>query len=343
MTMRWVGKLYIDGLDAFTEYGVFVEKGDYKGVIQMPAFKKPDSTEWGEEDGEEVDLLAPVLDTRQFQLAFCITNVRYAEDLFTDLANGAYHTFNFVELGKTYTLRMVQNGSFSSLIHKGKLTITFADDFPPTPGGAPYDMAKTEVRQSGYELDGVDFSQFGAYVDKSTNDNIRRSANVRDNLKIDVKSVAGITYDGEKVYFKSKDITLKLLINAPSVAEFWTRWNALFAVLIQPEQRLFYFALTGGEFDCYYKSNTVSKFVILPNGHVWCEFSVVVTATNYRPESSWMLLATEDYVWVITEDSTEDNFTRILVRPKSGICLIATEAGEYLITESDSDMIYINN
>ena len=33
------GKLYIDGKDAFEEYGVFVERWGYKALIQMPNFK----------------------------------------------------------------------------------------------------------------------------------------------------------------------------------------------------------------------------------------------------------------------------------------------------------------
>lgn len=112
-------KLFIDGRDAMLEYGIFVEKGGYKGVVQMPSFKTLDTTEWEEFDGVEVDLLSPVLDTRQFQIQFCITNVRYAEDFFDDLATGAYHNFQFTELGKTYRLRMVSNGSFSSFIKLG--------------------------------------------------------------------------------------------------------------------------------------------------------------------------------------------------------------------------------
>ena len=84
--MREVGKLFVDGQDAMLEYGIFVEKGGYKGVVQMPSFKSLETTEWEEFDGVEVDLLSPVLNTRQFQIQFCITNVRYAEDFFYDLS-----------------------------------------------------------------------------------------------------------------------------------------------------------------------------------------------------------------------------------------------------------------
>lgn len=339
--MREVGKLYIDGRDAMLEYGIFVEKGGYKGVVQMPSFKNVDSTEWLEFDGVEVDLLSPVLDTRQFQIQFCITNVRYAEDFFDDLATGAYHNFQFTELGKTYRLRMVSNGSFSSFIKLGKLTLTFADDFPVVPSGEPYQLGKSEIRQSGYEIDGVDFSQLGSYILKGSDDSIRKAANVRENLKIDVKSIAGLSYDDESVFFKSKDVTLKLLIDAADIDTFWYRWNALFSILMQPEQRILYFSVLPAEYDCYYKSMSVSKFEILRDGKIWCEFSVILTFTAYRPESSWMLLATEDFDWVITEDA--ENPSRIKVRPKYGISLLVTEDGKYIITESDSDKIYINN
>ena len=310
--MREVGKLYIDGHDAMVEYGIFVEKGGYKGVVQMPSFKKLDTTEWAEFDGIEVDLLSPVLDSRQFSIQFCITNIRYAEDFFDDLATVAYHIFNFVELKKTLKLRMVSNGSFSSFIKLGKLTLTFADDFPAVPSGNYYQRGKSEIRQSGYELDGIDFSQFGSYILKGSDDSIRKAANVREALKIDVKSVSGITYDDESMFFKSKDVTLKLLINAENIDEFWYRYNALFAILMQPDSRLFYFDTLNAEYDCYYKNSAVSKFEIMRNGHIWCDFSVVLTFTAYRPESSWMLLATEDFDWVITEDG----LARIKVRPK---------------------------
>lgn len=337
--MREVGKLFIDGWDAMLEYGIFIEKGGYKGVVQMPSFKNIDSTEWLEFDGVEVDLLSPVLNTRQLSIPFFITNIRYAEDFFDDLATGAYHIFHFVELKKSYKLRMVSNGSFSSFIKLGKLTLTFADDFPVVPSGTPYQLGKSEIRQSGYELDGVDFSQLGSYILKGSDDSIRKAANVRENLKIDVKSIAGISYDDESVYFKGKDVTLKLLINAEDIDAFWYRWNALFSILMQSEQRIFYFSVLPAEYDCYYKSNSVSKFEILRNGRVWCEFSVVLAFTAYHPESSWMLLATEDYDWVITEDM----MARIKIRPKSGISLLVYEDGKYIITESDSDKIYINN
>lgn len=336
--MKYEGKLFIDEADAYTEYGVFVEQYGYKELIQMPSFKKLDTTDWPEYDGQEVDLISPVLDSRELQIQFDIVNVRYAEDLFLALSNGAYHDFRFAELKKTYRLRMVSNGSFSQNIRLGKLTITFADDFPVVPVADYYKAGVSDVNQSGYAIDDVDMAQFGAYVLNDTDESFRKAANVRKALTIDISSLAGLEYDATGVHFQTKDVTLKLLINANNIDEFWKRWDSLFAVLLQPEVRKFYLSALEAEYECYYKSNSVSKFDILRNGHVWCEFSVVITLTTWRPLETWMYLATEDEDFVVTEDGT----ARILIRPKSGVVLLLTENGEYIVTE-DERKIYINN
>lgn len=335
--------LFIDGRDAFLEYGVFVEKGGYKQVVQFPAFKKIDTTDWPDEDGIEADLTDPQLDTRSLQIQFCITNVRYAEDLFDELSIGTYHTFEFREIKKTLKLRMTQNGSFSSFVKLGKMTLTFSDDFPQVPNGTRYALDKSDIRQIGFEVDGIDFSQFGAYVLNGTSDSIRKAANTKDNLKISTKDTSGILYDASAVNFKSKDVTLKLLIDAPNIDEFWNRYNGLFEVVLQPETRNFYYAALGNEYDCYYKSMSVSKFELLRSGKVWCEFSIVLTFVNYRPVGQYMLLSHEDFALV--EVLTDGQPTLIRIRPKRGISLLVHQGGEFVIVENGNDQsqIFLND
>lgn len=105
-------------------------------------------------------------------------------------------------------------------------------------------------------------------------------------------------------------MTLKLLIRAANVTVFWKRWNSLFTELLKPEERSLYLDKTVEEFDCFYKKNTVSKFDIMRNGRVWCEFSVVLTFTNYRPIGNHALLATEDDALVLTEDGESNILLR---------------------------------
>lgn len=300
--MREVGKLFVDGRDAMLEYGIFVEKGGYKGVVQMPQFKTIEKIEWEEYDGEEADLTSPVLDAKSVTIPFCITNVRFAEDLFAALCDKAYHTFVFSELKREYRLRMTSVGSFSSLLKLGKLQLTFSDDFPPTPIAQPYELGQSGIKQLGYVIDGIDFSQFGSHILKGTDESIRKAPNIRPALNISHKTEAGLVYDEIAVpRFKAKDITVKLLIRCSDIDEFWKRYDSLFAVLTKNESRVLYFPKLDAEYECYYKSCNVQKFEITPSGRVWCEFDVVLCCISSRPRTTYCVLIAEDGSLIITE------------------------------------------
>ena len=322
-----VGKLFIDGNDAYDEYGVFVEQYGYKELIQMPSFKSITTTEWDEYDGEEPDLLNPMLDSKTFGIQFCLTDIYGAGDLYELIADGAYHIFNFVELGKSYKLRLVSNPSRSSFVKVGKVTINFADDFPPyVPDDSadfepdeynhalvetPFTAAPSGFKQQGYMLDDIDFSLFGIYLLEGTDDNVQKAPNVRENLSVNAKDLPGLEYDDEKVLYRAKDASLKLGIHATDIADFWQRWYSFFAVLLKPELRSFYNDTTLEDFECYYKSNGVTKFDILANGRVWCEFTVTLRFTSNRPEGNYLILATEDDEIVITEEDEAQIILRV--------------------------------
>ena len=313
--MRYENKLFIDGVDAMVEYGVFVERNGYRQVVQMPVFKKIEQTDWPEYDGVEADLSNPRLDARQFQVQFCIKNVRWAEDLFIALSDGVYHKFDFREIGKVMDLRLVSNGAFSSYIRLGKMTLTFADDAPAALKGDPYELGESEVVQRGYELDGIDFSRFGMYVLRGTDDSIRKAPNVRENLKISARNMTGVQYDGQgDVHWKSKDITLKLFVRATDIEEFWERYGALYQVLMEAGEHTFRFRPIDNDYHCFYKSNSVTRFDILTSGKVWCEFSVVLTVLDWHPVSSWLLLETEREELVITENDGSNINYNIRIR-----------------------------
>lgn len=321
------GKLYIDGKDAFEEYGVFVERFGYKALIQMPSFKTITTTEWDEYDGEEPDLTEPLLDSKTFGMQLCITNILGAGDLYELISDKAYHIFQFVELGKSYKLRLVSNPSLSSFKNLGKITINFADDFPPyipdensdfeateynyPLDDAPLDKVPEGFKQKGYMLDDIDFSRFGIYIIDGTEDNIQKAPNVRENLAIKAKNLPGLKYDEEKVFYKAKDVAIKLFIHANGIDDFWRRWYSFFSTLLKPELHNFYKDTTLEDFDCYYKSNSVTKFDILRSGNVWCEFTVTLRFTNSRPEANYIILATENSEIVITEEDEAQIILRV--------------------------------
>lgn len=324
--MTQEGKLYIDGKDVFVRYGVFVEQYGYKQVIEMPPFKTIESTEWDEYDGEEYDLSVPMFDTRTFPINFGITDIVLAGDLFGLLSDKSYHVFDFRELGKKYKLRLVSNGTLSSNIRLGKLALSFADDFAPVTAAdaeklerdgyeldeyntvleqEPYATAPAGFKQTGYELDGIDFSRFGIYAVGKTDNNIQKAPNVRDNLTVKSGTVPGVEYDGEDMRYKAKDVQLSLFIHADSITDFWARWYALFTVLAQPEERKLFIDSTTDEYNCFYKKCSVSKFEILRTGRVWCEFTLTLTFTDSRPSRVDELLASEIGELIMLEDDEE--------------------------------------
>lgn len=326
--MEYKGKLYIDGNDAYSEFGVFVERWGYKALIQMPSFKTPDSTEWEEYDGAEFDLSDPVLDAKTFQMQFCVTNVSMVHDLFYILSDGSYHIFNFVELGRSYKLRLSQNNTLTSKIFLGKFTLSFVDDFPPIRyldgmtsaelaasyplvlNVQPYTSTVLRV-DTGYTLDEIDFGRFGVLALDGTSNNIMRTPNVRENLKVSVSGKAGIDYDDENVLYKTKDVQMKLLIHTTTITEFWKRWDAFFTALIQPDTRTLFSWEIIEDYECFYKSCQVTKFDILNHGHVWCEFTVTLTFVDDRPEKTDLLLASENFAWIIMEDESDNAFVQL--------------------------------
>jgi len=320
--MNYAGRLFIDNKDAFTEYGVFVERYGYKALIQMPPFKTPESTEWDEYDGAEFDLTDPVLDSKTFQIQFCIINATMVSDLLAVLSDKSYHIFDFVEIGRSFKLRLSQNSSLTSKISLGKTTISFVDDFPPIrrkDGMTNQELASVfpfvlDVQpysesviddDDRYELDDISFGRFGILALDGTIQNILRSPNVRDNLKVSIKGKSGVEYDDEEVLYKAKDVQMKLLIHADTIVDFWHRYDSLFTALIQPETRDLFSQEIVNSYECFYKSSQITKFDILNNGHVWCEFTLTLTFVSDRPTETEWLLASEDMEFITTEDDDD--------------------------------------
>lgn len=69
------GRLYIDGVDVYKQYGVYVSDNGWNELVAMPPLKTVDSNDWQEEDGIEADLSSPVLNTREVNITFATQGV----------------------------------------------------------------------------------------------------------------------------------------------------------------------------------------------------------------------------------------------------------------------------
>jgi len=274
------GNFHIDGQDAYSLYRVFVTDNGYNDLVGFHALKAVESNDWAEADGVEVDLSAPVLDTRELSVGFAFhgQNARFGAFI-EQLSDGAYHDFDFTEIGKTYRLRLVSQPGMSQITTLGVFSLRFADDFPLW--RYEYIAPRSNiVPKQDYGLDARNLSVYGVYVLQGSNSEIQRSPDVKKNLLQNFKSQIGAIYDGAVVVFQAKEVKLDCLMRAETLIEFWCNYNALLYDLVRPNGRILSVYSSGYKYPCYYKSCSVSNFS--PNGKIWLQFSLVLTFTNFR-------------------------------------------------------------
>lgn len=295
-----INTLYIDGVDMFQEYGVFVHNGGYSGLVSYPPLKSVEFNDWPEDDGIDPDLSDTKLDTKSFSMMFAGTNAPLSESFINFLSDGAYHDFDFQQIGITRKLRLLSQPSKKTVHTLEVFNLQFADDFPLDGYEYLEPLPVPSVWQRGYHLDERDLSEYGVWITDGTDDEIMKSPSVKQNLLINTPSINGAVYDGENVVFQAKDATLKCHIRA-DVETFWRNYNALLFDLSKPGQRVFYFDKRGEELLCYYKSSTVSNFSA-SSDEIWCDFTLTLSFFSFRVEGIDYLLAAENGDLIITED-----------------------------------------
>lgn len=296
------GRLYIDGVDAFDRYGVFVAAGGYNGIASWAPLKKVECVDWPDEDGVEPDLTEPRLDGREFDVSFCTVDGDKTGDLIEALSAGAYHVFDFRRIGCERRLRLVAHSASERVRRLEKFALRFADDFPLEGYAYADPVPVPAVWQRGYELDARPLSDHGIWVLDGSETELLKAPAVKKNLSVGGKGQSGTIYDDRQVFFQAKDVALKCLLTAPDKTVFWHNYQALLHDLVRPGERRLFVELTGGEYSCYYKSGQVSRCEVTARGGMWCEFTLTLTFTAFRPEATQYLLASERGEWIITED-----------------------------------------
>ena len=296
-----MGELYIDGIDVYANYGICIAEGGYNGIVGYPPLKKVNINDWMEDDGLDVDLSSPALDTRDFPIAFISHAIIRTGTFFELISDKAYHTFEFRTLGKEYKLRLVSQTNLNGLYGLELFTLQFANDYPISKEYV-YAAPQSNIPPiSGYEIDGIDLSNYGIFILQGTLDEILKSPAVKKKLITNLSQHNGANHMGRLVSFQSKEVRLKCLMRAGSITEFWRNYDALIHNLIKPNERILFVDNTSYEYSCYYKNSTVTEFY--PTGKIWFKFSLNLVFTSFRVDSEEFILATELGEIIITEDS----------------------------------------
>lgn len=313
------GRLYIDGNDAYNQYGVYVVKGGWNDLVAYPPLKAVTSNDWQEEDGIEADLSNPVLNTREVQLKIAIGgDFNRFPALIELLSDGAYHRFECVYIKRDYRLRLVSVPNMAVAQTLGTATLKLADDFPLN--GYKYKYPDSSIAPAeDYKCDGWKFTDYGVRILKGTLAEILKPSTVKTNLLRNISALSGAIYDGGRVTYKAKDVKVYCLMRAESLDELWRNYDALLFDLIRPDEHLLYVESLEQEFPFHYKSCQVTEF--FPDGKIWLRFTLTLTFTHsFRIEDGDVVLATEDGIIVFTQDDINaidmlpDRFTYPSVR-----------------------------
>lgn len=305
--------LYIDGADAYKQFGVFLTRGSYDNLVALPALKPLDSNNWPEEDGQEVDLCEVALATGEVGIELAFSNQWRFADLVTLLSDKGYHDFRFTELERSYKLRLASQGDLELYPGLNIVRFTFADDFPRPKDYVYREPVNAIPMPRGYEIDDKDLSDYGVMLLKGSNAEILKTPAVKKNLLRNFKRQEGAIYDGELVKFQTKDVALKCLMRAPDLATFWQNRDALLHDLTRLSQkkdatgykysdaeRRLYCDEWSESYPCYYKSCKTDSFTSLSG--VWWEFTLTLVFTSFRLEDTEYLLAAEAGELITTED-----------------------------------------
>lgn len=299
-----IGYTYIDGFDIFEKYGVFVAKGAYADLVNYPALKEPDKNDWHEENGIEVDLSDPKLDTRSFDMSFGAVDYFNAGLFIEKLAEGAYHDFRFEEIGITRKLRLVSYPNKKIFKKLTTFTLKFADDFPLD--GFVSDIPPITNKFSKVEIDNNDLlNSYSVYVLEGVLEEINKTPDVKQNLLVNVKTGNGASYhdDMQRQRFQAKQINLKCLLTQKvnDNGRYWYQdYYNLLNDLVRPGERALYEDFNFNTIPCYYHSSKVDKLEII-NDKLWCEFTLSLMLTDYDVEV-YFLLSTQDGKLITTQD-----------------------------------------
>lgn len=277
------GITLVDSIDIYTVYGIFILKGGYSGLVCFPPLKEPETNDWHEDDGIEVDLLEPFLDSKTFEIIFGVTDFANIDSFLEMLSDGGYHDFVFNEIKISRKLRLVSHPSNKVLHSLGTFSLQFADDFPLS-GFIP-DQRTPVPQTSGFEIDDLDiYSSFGIRILEGEREELSKSPEVKENMLINVSNQSGLLYDDGIVKFQPKEIGLRCLYIAEidnNGRYWWQDYYNFLHSLIQPGERLLYVNYQNDWHSFYYKSANVGKFEIV-RGKVWCEFTLNLVLMSFR-------------------------------------------------------------
>lgn len=290
------GELFIDGVDVYDMYGVFVEGNGFDGLLGFPAMVPPDSNDWAEEHGIEVDLSEPKLQAREFTMYFAHMGVAW-ELFYEFMATPGIRVLSVPALAKSWQVRVVEMTKLEEYNGVDLLSVKFAEDSIEVPAGYPSANA-SGLLTSVVSLDGKTLDKYGIILTGGLDD-LAKAPKLKTNLTRTALSINGQEYDSGMVRYSQKQVTFKCCLNAVQTADFNNLYNAFFGDLLKPGLRKI--GYKGKSYDAYY-SHTANWKLLTMASQVVCEFDVTLIFTAFVIGRKTYLLASQDDLLISTEE-----------------------------------------
>lgn len=289
----------IDGID-IKEYGITAARGHVSSLLSYPDMRSPDSQEWAEYDGVEVDLSDPKLKERSIDISFSADSIESAESFIARLSATGYRNVEIPLLDKSWRLRYVSQSEPELYSNGAVFTVKFADDFPLIPNALRSGHGIPVPPTSKYYIDGVNLSEYGLLV-LQAKPSLYKAPELRESLKVTNNVMNGVIYDVDMANFKPKDVTFRMAFYVDSISRLMRNHAAFFNALTAPDERVLSSSYMIEEPKFYYKSASNFEFSYHDTFSL-LEFDLTMVFTSSRPSLLDILLATEIWELVVTED-----------------------------------------
>lgn len=260
------GRLFIDGLDAYERFGMYVLEGGYDELVSLPPLERPAEQSWQEEDGVEVDLSRPLLDGRSISLSVSIrSGLTGYRGLMQLLMGGGYHEFWAKSIDRRYKLRLTGAGALKGVESLYLLDLELREDEPLYGKRLEPYQDPSRRQPTGYKIDSRDLSSWGFRVLEGSAASLLKTSKVKPNLEQPLLSGDGVRYDTQLVSLSARDVELRLYTQGGAPSELWQRLWGLLYQLTRAGVHQLETPLKAAPIGCYYLEGRVERF--LPDPH----------------------------------------------------------------------------
>lgn len=274
----------IDGKNIKT-YGCTLLEGSFDALLKYPKRKAVKYNNWAEADGIDPDLTEVRFEPKTVKLSFLMEAhslesfwLQYRK-LVADLSAPGLRTFDLIT-GMTNRYRFSAGASYKLPIpfNEGKnlssFDLNFIEDTHAILSASP---AGGIALRGQYEINGIDFGEFGIGSDDEQEDILKYPA-----LKAPFND--GQTVDLSTIKTQHKEIKLSLWMLAGSVEEFLNNYRAFFTQIAGAGTQGLYIKSLDGIVQVYYTDCSAYTVEVWDDNQIGVRFTISLVA----PVVSWV-------------------------------------------------------